>query len=530
MFGFFVNGQNVALIPGTNLPVSINNVNGGMNPLFYINNEFSPALAPVDTEMDGLTTVLTAQVQVNPDVTNHIKLAIADAGDDAVDSNVFIKAGSLSSSAVSLTPATLGFANQVVNTSSAAKQVSVVNTGSAVVTIGTITASVGFSETHNCPAQLAPAGQPGSTCTINVTFNPPSAGSFSGAVTLNDDSPRAGSQQSISVSGVGVAPTLQFADIAVTAAGAPSPVGGQLAFSATVKNNGPANATNVVLTDVLDNFGFVSPASSTQGFFPSASSKGVVPSAASSTQGSCTYSAPVVTCNLGPLANGASAVVTVVVTPPSAGWAANTFHASADQPDQDPTNNSVRLGPSLDTFNTPVGSNVTINASDPADNLIASLTFSNVTRTGSTTMNPLSAASLPAGFRSGRQPTFFDISTNAEFVGAIGLNIHFLPANFRHPALVRLFHFEGGTWVDRTTGLNVSSGVIAGQVMSLSPFALLEPVDTIPVARLKRRPLMLSRDRTISRPGRQSTRPGGDEARCREPFGAWSRLVPSRAS
>ena len=129
-----------------------------------------------------------------------------------------------------------------------------------------------------------------------------------------------------------------------------------------------------------------------------------------------------------------------------------------------------------------MGSNVAVNTSDPTDNLTASLTFSTVTRIGSTTMTSISAASQPAGFRSGRQPTFFDISTNAEFVGAIGLNIHFLPANFRHPALVRLFHFEGGAWVDRTTGLNASSGVIAGQVMSLSPFALLEPLDSIPVA------------------------------------------------
>ncbi len=250
-------------------------------------------------------------------------------------------------------------------------------------------------------------------------------------------------------------------DIAVTAAGAPSPVGGFPAYAATVTNNGPSDATNVVLTDLLDNYGFVS---------------------ASSTQGSCAFSAPVVTCNLGGLANGTSAGVTVVVTAPNTGWAANTFHASAAQPDPNPVNNGARLGPPLDSFNTAVGSNVSINASDPADNLIAALTFSNVTRTGSTTMTPMSAASLPAGFRTGLQPAVFDISTNAVFAGALGLNIHFLPSNFRHPALVRLFHFEGGAWVDRTMGLNLASGVIAGQVMSLSPFALLEPKDTIPVA------------------------------------------------
>ena len=50
--------------------------------------------------MDGLTVVLTATAQVNADQTNHIKLAIADAETIRMDSNVFIEAGSLSSSSL----------------------------------------------------------------------------------------------------------------------------------------------------------------------------------------------------------------------------------------------------------------------------------------------------------------------------------------------------------------------------------------------------------------------------------------------
>ena len=297
----------------------------------------------------------------------------------------------------------------------------------------------------------------GESATFSVVITPTAQSQLNNTVTVsgNEGDPDL-TNNSVTLTNFAVA-----ADIAVSAAGAPSPVGGSPAYAVTVTNNGPSDATGVTLTDLLDNYGFVS---------------------ASATQGSCTFSAPVLTCSLGALANGASAVVTVVVTAPNGGWAANTYHASAEQPDPNPLNNGVRLGPPLDSFNTPVGSNVAINASDPADNLIASLTFSNVTRTGSTTMTAMSAASLPAGFRSGLQPSVFDISTNAVFAGAIGLNIHFLPANFHHPALVRLFHFEGGAWVDRTMGVNAASGVIAGQVMSLSPFALLEPLDTIPVA------------------------------------------------
>jgi hypothetical protein len=45
--------------------------------------------------MDGLTTVLTCTAQVRPGVKNHMRLAIADAGDPAYDSNVFLRAGRL---------------------------------------------------------------------------------------------------------------------------------------------------------------------------------------------------------------------------------------------------------------------------------------------------------------------------------------------------------------------------------------------------------------------------------------------------
>jgi hypothetical protein len=101
VFGFFLNGQNIALLPGTNIPVSINNVNGGKpygqnsrNPQYFRNNDVSDGGGSINTEMDGLTTVLSVQASVIPNEVNHIKLAVADAGDSSLDSVVFIKAGS----------------------------------------------------------------------------------------------------------------------------------------------------------------------------------------------------------------------------------------------------------------------------------------------------------------------------------------------------------------------------------------------------------------------------------------------------
>ena len=102
VFAFFVNGENIALItiPGTTIPVSIDTVNQTDNSEFYINNDdcqSNPASCPVpDTQMDGLTTVLsTAEVEIVPGQSYHLKLAVADALDTDLDSNVFIQASSL---------------------------------------------------------------------------------------------------------------------------------------------------------------------------------------------------------------------------------------------------------------------------------------------------------------------------------------------------------------------------------------------------------------------------------------------------
>jgi len=105
VFAFFVNGANCAVVPGTGEPVSINTINNGRpggdgtphNPeLFRDNVRPSPS---IDTQMDGLTTVLTCNSDVNAGQTNHMKLAIADASDRSLDSAVFLQQGSLVSPA-----------------------------------------------------------------------------------------------------------------------------------------------------------------------------------------------------------------------------------------------------------------------------------------------------------------------------------------------------------------------------------------------------------------------------------------------
>jgi hypothetical protein len=93
VFAFYVNEVNCALVGGQ--PVSVNNINLTNNAGLYRNNDFQDGSAPIDTEMDGLTVVLTCEAGVTQGQTNTMKLAIADASDSILDSAVFIKAGSL---------------------------------------------------------------------------------------------------------------------------------------------------------------------------------------------------------------------------------------------------------------------------------------------------------------------------------------------------------------------------------------------------------------------------------------------------
>lgn len=86
VFGFYINGQNVALVPGTNNPVTINTINNGSNPQFFVDN--TTFTHPV--HINGYTTVLPISVAVNAGQVNHIKLAIADGNDTILDSNVMI--------------------------------------------------------------------------------------------------------------------------------------------------------------------------------------------------------------------------------------------------------------------------------------------------------------------------------------------------------------------------------------------------------------------------------------------------------
>jgi uncharacterized repeat protein (TIGR01451 family) len=115
---------------------------------------------------------------------------------------------------------------------------------------------------------------------------------------------------------------LLAADLAVTVSGAPNPAvaGGTVVYTVSIRNNGPERAEAVVLTDALPAGGqFVS---------------------AAPTQGTCDQSGGTVTCNIGKLASGEGAGVSVSLVVSEPGSLSNTVTVSGASGDPNPVDNA----------------------------------------------------------------------------------------------------------------------------------------------------------------------------------------------
>lgn len=91
--------QNVALVPGTAIPVNTNTVHEEIVGFCPAENEqYFDGHNLGDTNFNGRTTVLTANAAILPNVQYHIKLVIADQSDENFDSAVFIEGNSFNAS------------------------------------------------------------------------------------------------------------------------------------------------------------------------------------------------------------------------------------------------------------------------------------------------------------------------------------------------------------------------------------------------------------------------------------------------
>ena len=103
--------------------------------------------------------------------------------------------------AVTVSPTSLTYTTQTVGTTSAAKTVTVTNSGTTALTgVGisfTGTNATDFAQTNTCGTSVAA----GSSCTISVTFKPLAAGIRTATLRIADSDPT--SPQQVTLTGIG---------------------------------------------------------------------------------------------------------------------------------------------------------------------------------------------------------------------------------------------------------------------------------------------------------------------------------------
>jgi hypothetical protein len=112
--------------------------------------------------------------------------------------------------AVVLSPTSLSFGNQAVNTASSVKAIKLTNNTGAKLTISKIAASVNYSQTNNCGT----GGAAGGSCVIQVTFTPTASGTIPGTITITDSA--SSSPQTVPLTGTGVAAAVGLSPSSVT--------------------------------------------------------------------------------------------------------------------------------------------------------------------------------------------------------------------------------------------------------------------------------------------------------------------------
>jgi subtilisin-like proprotein convertase family protein len=113
VFAFYISGpgivgqENLAVVPGTTTPVTINSINNGSFFQFYNDNDAS-VTNQVNIEFDGFTTLMKARrTNLSPCGVYKLSLRIADGSDDRLDSGVLLQENSLVSNSIAVNSATV---------------------------------------------------------------------------------------------------------------------------------------------------------------------------------------------------------------------------------------------------------------------------------------------------------------------------------------------------------------------------------------------------------------------------------------
>jgi uncharacterized repeat protein (TIGR01451 family) len=304
------------------------------------------------------------------------------------------------------------------------------------------------------------------TQTIVITgLNP---GAYTNSATLSSmETPLLEPNKANNVAALGLT-VRGIADLTVAQTALPSPtfVSSNLTYNIGITNNGPSDATFVVLTNPLPaSLSFVS---------------------ATSTSGPCTTNSSGVVCNLGTLASGAGAGVTINTIAKASGTAVNTAVAGAFEADFVPANNSSVLVTSIIPLTEVALGMTSTNQVYAGNNIVFTLRATN--------NGPSSATSLvltnpfPAG------ATFISATTSAGTTnlssGGIGFNFGTLASNGIATATVTLRAPANTSLIANTASVTNSAGVdpapannaasASAEVIANADLALTQSVNPTP--------------------------------------------------
>ncbi|MBZ0249621.1 MAG: DUF4214 domain-containing protein [Burkholderiales bacterium] len=115
--------------------------------------------------------------------------------------------------ALTVTPDPLDLGNQAVGATSAARTVTIVNTGTGTVTVsGVAVSGAPFARTHSCTTIAA-----GASCPVSVTFTPTALGAKAGTLTVTSNA--ANGPHTVNLAGTGVASASFAANVAAVVTG-----------------------------------------------------------------------------------------------------------------------------------------------------------------------------------------------------------------------------------------------------------------------------------------------------------------------
>jgi hypothetical protein len=235
-------GTNLTLSNTSGSTLNISGITiGGTNP-----SDFSDTTTCGATLAANTSCTITVVFKPTSAATFNAMVSVADSATDSPQTATLSGTGTAAATpTATLTPSTLSFGNETVNSTATAPSLTLSNTGDATLNISSITIGGAnpsdFAQTSTCGATLAA----NASCSITVTFTPLSSAPFNATVSVADNA--SGSPQTTTLSGTGTTAAVATATLA------PNPlvfssvsVSNYSIGTATLTNTGTAALSNIV--------------------------------------------------------------------------------------------------------------------------------------------------------------------------------------------------------------------------------------------------------------------------------------------